>query len=251
MTLEQIAIEDIDKMSLHEISQRFGTEGLLIRYNSEVARLPDEAQQQINQALLSAVEWHKDQRRTNGPYIDHVLRVQIRIISHYGIEDPDILIAALLHDSIEDQSDKIVGRDNATAEEALAVLSKRFNPRVERILSALTNPPGEISREEYDDHVRKALLAEPDAIPVKISDFTDNGVGIFWTKGEDKKYKLALKYLPLVEFYQDVVISDVYPFKDNVKVKILEQLNDAKRRMRDIIKVAQSRSTSDISLSHL
>jgi len=251
MSPEQFAEADIRNMPLHEISVKLGTSGLIERYNIEIAELPEETQWQVNQAFLSAAEWHKDQQRTNGPYLDHILRVSLRVLCHYGIKDPDILAAALLHDSIEDQCYKIVGHDKATPEEALAEISKRFNPRVSRLLKALTNPPGHISRDEYDAHVRQNLLDEPDAVPIKISDFTDNAVGIFWTVGEEKKIKLAGKYLPLVDFYRDLITSGHYQFNDIAKAKILKQLNDGEMRMRDILKVAQQRKAGDIGGAQL
>ncbi|HVX58266.1 MAG TPA: hypothetical protein VG964_00845, partial [Candidatus Saccharimonadales bacterium] len=128
-------------------------------------------------------------------------------------------------------------------------ISDLYGLRTASILKALTNPPGDITREEYDAHVRKALLAEPDAIPVKISDFADNAAGIFWTVGEEKKLKLSYKYLPLVPFYRDLILEDIYPFKPEAKEKILKQLNDAELRMNDVIKTARQRKVGDIAVS--
>jgi len=250
MTEKLPSAETLAGMPLHEITITYGTAGLIGRYNLEVASLPEESQWQLNQAFLSAAEWHKDQKRTNGPYIDHILRVMLRVISHYGIDDPDILTAALLHDSIEDQRDKIVGHEGSTVEEALAVVTETYNPRVAAILKALTNPPGDISREQYDEHVRQSLLGEPDATPVKISDFADNAAGIFWTIGEDKKHQLSYKYLPLVPFYRDLIYQDTYPFNPEAKQKILKQLSDAELRMNDIIKAARQQSVGTIASKH-
>ena len=34
--------------------------------------------------------------------MNHLLRVAIRILSYYGVRDPDVVCAALLHDAVED-----------------------------------------------------------------------------------------------------------------------------------------------------
>ena len=62
-----------------------------------------------NQLILKAAHFaaqkHRDQRRKDkevSPYINHPISVA-KIISEIGnIEDPEVLAAALLHDTIED-----------------------------------------------------------------------------------------------------------------------------------------------------
>lgn len=41
-------------------------------------------------------------RRQREPYLNHLLRVAIRVISHYGVRDAEVVCAALLHDAVED-----------------------------------------------------------------------------------------------------------------------------------------------------
>ena len=62
-----------------------------------------------NQLILKAAHFaaqkHRDQRRKNedaSPYINHPISVA-KIISEIGnVEDPEVLAAALLHDTLED-----------------------------------------------------------------------------------------------------------------------------------------------------
>src|SRR4051812_7077943 len=102
MTEKNGSYDYLADLSLSEISEQYGTKGLTDKYQYEIAKLPDEVQQRVNQAYLAAEQWHQGQERTNGPYIDHILRVMLRILGNYQIDDPDILVAALLHDSLED-----------------------------------------------------------------------------------------------------------------------------------------------------
>jgi hypothetical protein len=105
----------------------------------------------------------------------HPLRVAIRILSHYGVRDPDVACAALLHDTVEDHADDIT--DSGTPEAALKVLARRFGARTAALVAAVTNPAWEPARdagEQYREHVAASLEACPWARVVKASDFTDN-----------------------------------------------------------------------------
>ena len=55
----------------------------------------------------AATRLHADARRVREPYLNHLLRVAIRIIRYYGITDVDVLTAALLHDAVEDQPEDL------------------------------------------------------------------------------------------------------------------------------------------------
>jgi (p)ppGpp synthase/HD superfamily hydrolase len=57
-------------------------------------------------AALTAARWHSSQRRkgrTAEPYINHLLDVASLVSQATGGKDADLIIAALLHDAIEDQ----------------------------------------------------------------------------------------------------------------------------------------------------
>ena len=72
------------------------------------------------------------------PYANHLLRVTIRILSHYRVSDPDVACAALLHDAVEDHAADLApggGRQGA-----LAVLAGRFGGRTAALVAAVTKP---------------------------------------------------------------------------------------------------------------
>ncbi len=63
------------------------------------------AMQSLLGALAFAAHKHRDQRRKGGlapPYINHPIAVALVLASEGGIDDTDVLMAAILHDTIED-----------------------------------------------------------------------------------------------------------------------------------------------------
>jgi len=60
---------------------------------------------QVLKAADAAARWHVHQRRKGAskePYINHLLEVALLVAEATGGRDPNLVIAALLHDAIED-----------------------------------------------------------------------------------------------------------------------------------------------------
>jgi (p)ppGpp synthase/HD superfamily hydrolase len=60
----------------------------------------------VLRAADAAARWHVHQRRkgtAEEPYINHLLEVATLVAEATDGKDPDLVIAALLHDAIEDQ----------------------------------------------------------------------------------------------------------------------------------------------------
>src|SRR5258706_5065231 len=60
----------------------------------------------VLRAADTAARWHVHQRRkgiAQEPYINHLLEVASLVAEATGGTDPNLVIAALLHDAIEDQ----------------------------------------------------------------------------------------------------------------------------------------------------
>ena len=112
-----------------------------------------------------AADKHRDQRRLGGrrtPYINHPLDVAERLSRIGGVDDVDILVAAILHDTVEDT-------DATQAELALL-----FGARVAALVVELT-----IDKEPHWTDQKKAEIAgaaglSPDAKMIKLSDKTSN-----------------------------------------------------------------------------
>jgi hypothetical protein len=219
------------QMPLHAITSVHGEAGLAGRLMLEIAAFPAADRERVEQALGLASRLHAADRRQREPYANHLLRVAIRIISHYRVHDADVACAALLHDAVEDHaSDLALG--GGGHREALAVLAGRFGDRVADLVAAVTNPPYQVGRDEheqYREHVAASLAASPWARVIKASDFTDNAVGLIHTTGPGLE-RLAGKYAPLVPVLRELILRPDTPLDDDVKERIARQLDSAAGR---------------------
>jgi hypothetical protein len=234
-------------MPLHAINEVFGEAGLRSRFALQIADFPPADRARLEKALALAADLHAEDRRVREPYLNHLLRVTIRIICYYRIRDVDVLVAALLHDTVEDHPELLGG----TPRTALAALGATFGGRVAELVGAVTNPPWQPDRDEYQqyrDHVAKSLERHPWARVIKLSDFTDNGVGLIHTTGpkvlagqalagsrSDKLRGLATKYAPLVPILLDLVARPDTPLADDVREHIAGQLALARTRFAAIL----------------
>jgi HD domain len=211
----------VTTMPLHAITSTYGEQGLRERFAAEIASYPEQDQERLNQALDLAARLHAADRREHEPYLSHLLRVAIRIMSHYGVHDTDVICAALLHDAVEDHAAELAGGPDDQAA-ALAVLAGQFGPRVAGLVAAVTNPPYAPDRdahEQYREHVADSLRRHPWARVIKASDFTDNGVGLIHSSGPR-----------LVPILRELISLPDTPLEDAARQHILAQLDRAEER---------------------
>ena len=231
----------LGSMPMHAITEIHGEPGLLERFRLEVAQFDDEARARLTAALDLAAELHRDDRRVREPYLNHLLRVAIRLMHHYQVRDVDVIVAGLLHDAVEDHpvelADGDAGTDTDPTAAALATLAARFGPRVATLVAAVTNPvydPQRDRNEQYREHLAASLEREPWARVIKVSDFTDNGVGVIHTIGP-KVVSSARKYRPLVPLFRDLIGRPDTPLAPAVKRHIFGQLDLAEERFSAIL----------------
>ncbi|MFG1608883.1 HD domain-containing protein [Actinoplanes sp. NPDC049265] len=224
-------------MPLHAITEVYGEAGLRDRFLLEVEGFPPADRECLVEALELATRLHAGDRRVREPYLNHLLRVAIRIIRYYGIRDVDVIAAALLHDAVEDHPAELSGLaadlgHAALTEAAVAELARRFNPRVAELVRSVTNPeydPDRDKNEQYRMHVAESLDRDPWARVIKVSDFTDNGVGVVHTTA-DKAVRSARKYRPLVPKLRELVGRPDTPLSRAARDHILDQLDLAEER---------------------
>jgi guanosine-3',5'-bis(diphosphate) 3'-pyrophosphohydrolase len=111
-------------------------------------------------ALRFAADHHRHDRRKGAdasPYINHPIAVASELVD-VGIVDPEVLAAALLHDTVEDTI--------ATSEE----IQREFGPRVRELVDAVTDDKNLRSGERKRLQVAHAPNLDPDAKRIKISD---------------------------------------------------------------------------------
>jgi (p)ppGpp synthase/HD superfamily hydrolase len=229
-------------MPLHAITEVYGEAGLRDRFALELENFAPADRALLEKALELAARLHANDRRVREPYLNHLLRVAIRIMRYYGISDVDVLAAALLHDAVEDHPAELAGLPPTLShaeltDAAVAELARRFNPRMAELVRSVTNPeydPDNDRNEQYRMHVADSLDRDPWARIIKVSDFTDNGVGVVHTTLE-KAHRAATKYRPLVPTLRELVGRPDTPLSMAAKDHILDQLDLAEERFAAIL----------------
>ncbi|WP_305785613.1 HD domain-containing protein [Symbioplanes lichenis] len=231
-----ITANQLRVMPLHAITEILGTGGLQQRLVLELDRLPAATRTAVTDAAAWAGRLHESQHRVREPYINHPLRVALRILCYYRVHDPDVLTAALLHDTVEDQPWAVAARCGAgppPREAAFAALTDRYSARVRALVAAVTNPittPGTDRTQSYLRHLSTAVAAEPWARVIKLSDFTDNAAGLIHTPGP-KAQRAAVKYGPAVAVMRDLLHRPDTPLAPAVKAYIDTKLDVAQGRI--------------------
>ena len=114
----------------------------------------------VLKAALFAADRHCNQRRKGhrgAPYINHPLAVA-ECLATAGIEDPDILAAALLHDTVED------------TDTSLSEIEELFGPRVASIVAEVTDDKSLPKAERKLRQIASAPTKSHEAKLVKLAD---------------------------------------------------------------------------------
>lgn len=112
----------------------------------------------INRARNFAIKAHGGQKYGDGlPYVHHLDRVYGKLVQ-FDVDEESLLVAAFLHDTIEDT--------NVTAED---IIYNGFGAAVAQLVSAVTNGPGK-NRAERHANTYPKILACPGAVQLKLAD---------------------------------------------------------------------------------
>ena len=147
-----------------------------------------------NQLLLKAAHFaahkHRNQRRTDEekiPYINHPISVA-KIISEIGnVEDPEVLAAALLHDTLEDTE--------TTVEE----LKENFGERVCILVQEVTDDKTLPKLERKQRQIDHAKEISGDAALIKLGDKISNVTDITKTPPTNWDRMRRLEYFEWAE----------------------------------------------------
>jgi guanosine-3',5'-bis(diphosphate) 3'-pyrophosphohydrolase len=129
-------------------------------------RLPAEVVAKLAQAVQFATAHHGDQRRKTGvPYLEHLLEAVQILVEGAGVSSPEVLVAAVLHDVVEDTPC------------TLADVRAAFGPRAAELVGWVTIPApghGEDSSAAREAYLRGLRDAPRDAVLVKLADRMSN-----------------------------------------------------------------------------
>ncbi|MDP2666966.1 MAG: HD domain-containing protein [Candidatus Diapherotrites archaeon] len=146
----------------------------------------------LNKAMQKCVEWHRQQKRKDGtPYAWHPFAV-LANLKAAGVTNKEILIAGLLHDTVEDKHT------------SYAEVRRLFGPRVMAIVK-------EVSKDENGSF----NLRTKEGMTVKMADrlhnlFTLEGNDPMWVKKQiQKSIDLVKKYGTKMEKANPQLFSDL------------------------------------------
>ena len=108
---------------------------------------------------------HRDQRRKDveaSPYINHPISVARVIAEVGGVDDPEILVAALLHDTLEDT--------DTSSEE----LDEEFGERVRKLVEEVTDDKGLPKGARKERQIDHAANISQGAVLIKLGDKISN-----------------------------------------------------------------------------
>lgn len=177
--------------------------------------------------MFTAHIYQKD-RPDNEPYVSHPIAVAYKVANMLQNPDKELVIAALMHDSVEDQADKIasISKDKdprlTEQQQALLVIKNRYGERVSSIVSQLSNPDFDtilenrgITKENpqfteeknklYAEHVAEAIK-NTDVLFIKLADFSENALKlsslpIDTESQRTQKHKFIAKYSPVMKIF--------------------------------------------------
>jgi (p)ppGpp synthase/HD superfamily hydrolase len=166
----------------------------------------------FDRALLYATHVHGGQVRkgTSTPYVAHLLAVAATVLEYGG--DEDLAIAALLHDSVEDQGGKA----------RLDDVRNRFGERVARVVAACSDSLADTAKgepkahwqERKETYLAHLRTADEDVLRVSLADKVHNARAILrdlrkpdigeriWTRFSQPKEKTLWYYRGLADLFR-------------------------------------------------
>lgn len=195
----------------------------------------------MSNRLINAINFasmkHKDQRRKDSaatPYINHPIEV-MKIISDAGIKDEDILIAAVLHDTVEDT--------DTTFDEIKNLFGERVSNMVREVsddksLSKVDRKRLQVEHAEHISYGAKyikladkysnisALFKDP---PVGWSKEVINGY-VYWSMAVFKKLSHISEYLSdLFKVFYHKNAFNIYISEQELEQKLEDYYNILKK----------------------
>lgn len=137
----------------------------------------------FTKALTFILDKHKDQQRkvTHLPYIVHCCSVA-SLLRQHGMQNEDILAAALLHDTLEDTK--------TTPEE----LEETFNQQISLLVKELTNDQSKINQLNKIEYMKIKLESlSVYGFMIKVADFLDNFLDAKYTSYKLEQFEQRRK----------------------------------------------------------
>lgn len=177
----------------------------------------------VRRAAFWMVQAHLPQKdRPDGaPYVSHTTGVAATVLQWCPDAPLDVVIAALLHDSVEDQPETLIRLATTEGATALDALEEAFGGRVRQRVARLTNGPG-----DYAAHVRESVYADPWVAAIKLADFSANAWRLDGVPDPARRARLTAKYRPVMQVFMDLVrdADESHPLA-GVRAQLIDSLD--------------------------
>lgn len=140
----------------------------------------------VLKAADAAARWHVHQRRKGAaqePYVNHLLEVAMLVAEATDGKDPNLVIAALLHDAMEDQ------------EVPRAIIADTFGEDVAALVAEVTDDKGLAKQDRKRAQVEHSAKKSQRAKILKLADKTSNLRTIAASAPPDWSVKRRLEYV--------------------------------------------------------
>ena len=175
--------------------------------------------------ILNATDFaasrHRHQRRKDereSPYINHPIKVAQLLSEVGGIDEPSVIAAALLHDTVEDT--------DTTAEEIAALFGERVRDLVMEMSDDTQLPSSERKRLQ----IERAPLLSDGAVLIKLADKTANIRDILDSPPRGWSLERRRRYLD----WAQAVIDGCHPGDTALETLFWNTLREARRALETV-----------------
>lgn len=236
------------KKQTHQRKPNFSPESLekaeeeKTKFINKLNGFNDEDKQFLTQVMEFSETMHNGQKRLEGkekiPYIIHPLQVANYLLDK-NVKDRRLISVALLHDTVEDCSHKIVKKKNVNVNERMRLASDEISTMFDKDIGDdvfdLSNPslPKKMDisekRKAYHDHARKVLVDESRNYYVPVVKFADfyNNAGRINPSDGTRAHHFYAKYQPMLKIFKD----SFNKYKNSIDPQLLSQLNKDMREV--------------------
>jgi (p)ppGpp synthase/HD superfamily hydrolase len=194
----------------------------------------------IELAYDIAKEAHRRFARDEGTrYFEHLRSVALILMDECHITEPDIVISALLHDSIEDTPimGNILLNENVWRKTARYRLKKIFDYRVADTVIALTKPRINGTKTTQKEHIQKKkysaqiLTAPPEAGIIKMADRLHNLRTLSGTKKEKQRRQIKETREFLLPIFEKKTFGIYTRHADTLRKKIMQETEKMEKKI--------------------
>jgi (p)ppGpp synthase/HD superfamily hydrolase len=172
----------------------------------------------VLRAIDFAARKHRDQRRKDeeaSPYINHPISVSLLLAERGGITDPEVLSAAILHDTLEDT--------DTTSEELEAAFGMRIRKLVEEVTDDKRLPKAERKQLQIDH----ACQLSPNAVLIKLGDKISNVLDVTHSPPTNWDLQRRREYLDWAE----AVVNNCSPVNSALVSYFAQVLEEGRRSL--------------------